>query len=59
MGPAEFKWIMVLGDKEQITILDVGGETVIIDVLAPTDKFEELLPKAQKVLDTVQWKVTS
>jgi hypothetical protein len=44
------------GWRDRFFILDVGGELVIIDVGAPTDKFEEFLPKAQKVLDSVEWK---
>jgi len=28
---------------------------VVVDVAAPADKFDEVLPKAQKVLDTVVW----
>ena len=36
--------------------MDVGGETVLIDVFAPADSFDEFLPKAQKVLDSVEWK---
>ncbi len=35
--------------------MDVGGETVIIDVAAPRDNFDKVLPKAQKALDTVKW----
>ena len=42
--------------RYRYVIVDVGGETVLIDVAAPADKFDELLPKAQKVLDTVEWK---
>jgi hypothetical protein len=44
------------GSKDRFVIVDVGGQTVIIDVAAGTDKFEEFLPKAQEVLDTVEWK---
>jgi uncharacterized protein YjbI with pentapeptide repeats len=44
------------GWKDRFVIVDVGGETVIIDVAAPTDKFDEFLSKAQKVLDTVEWR---
>jgi hypothetical protein len=44
------------GFKDRFVIVDVGGETVVIDVAAPTDKFDEFLPKAQEVLDTVEWK---
>jgi hypothetical protein len=47
-----------LGDPDRVTILDVAGETVIIDITGQKDKFEELLPKAQKVVDTVEWKAT-
>jgi uncharacterized protein YjbI with pentapeptide repeats len=43
------------GYKERFVILDVGGETVLIDVAPPADKFDEFLPKAQKVLDTLEW----
>jgi hypothetical protein len=32
--------------------VDVRGETVLIDVVPPERKFDEFLPKAQKVLDT-------
>jgi len=42
--------------KDRFIIVDVGGETVVIDVAVPTDKFDAFLPKAQKVLDTVEWK---
>jgi hypothetical protein len=37
-------------------IVDVGGETVVTDVVAPADKFDAFLPKAQEVLDSVEWK---
>jgi hypothetical protein len=42
-----------------ITILKVAGETVIIDITGQIDKFEKLLPKADKVLKTVEWEATS
>jgi uncharacterized protein YjbI with pentapeptide repeats len=44
------------GGKHRFVIVDVGSETVVIDVAAPEDKFDEFLPQAQKVLDTVQWR---
>jgi uncharacterized protein YjbI with pentapeptide repeats len=44
------------GYKDRFIIVDVGGETVIINVFAPPDKFDEFLPKAQKILDSVEWK---
>ena len=39
-----------------VVVEDVKGETVIIAVGGPAGQFEELLPKAQKVLDTLEWK---
>jgi uncharacterized protein YjbI with pentapeptide repeats len=42
--------------KYRFNIVDVGGETVVIPATAKTDKFDEFLPKAQKVLDSVEWK---
>ena len=41
--------------KDRYIILDVRGETVLIDVAPPENKFDEFLPKAQKVLDAVKW----
>jgi len=41
--------------KNRFIIVDVEGETVIIDISASADKFDVFLPKAQQVLDTVTW----
>jgi uncharacterized protein YjbI with pentapeptide repeats len=50
-------WIAVSeGYKDRFVIVDVQGETVLIYASAPTDKSDEFLPKAQKVLDSVEWK---
>jgi hypothetical protein len=35
--------------------LDVEGEAVSIGVGSATSEFDEFMPKAQKVLDTVKW----
>jgi hypothetical protein len=42
--------------KDRFIIVEVGGEPVVIDIGAPAGKFDDFLPKAQKVLDTVEWK---
>ena len=43
--------------KDRFIIVDVSeGETVIIQVSAPTGTFDEFLPKALEVLDSVEWK---
>jgi hypothetical protein len=44
------------GWKDHFIIVDVDGEPVVIDVSAASaDEFDEFLPKAQEVLDTVEW----
>ncbi len=43
------------GYKVRLFVLDVEGETVIVDIEAPEETFEGFLPKAQGVLDTVGW----
>ena len=49
------------GDKGRLIVLDdVDGETVIIEIVGgPAEKFEGLLPKAQEVLNAVEWEATS
>ncbi len=43
-------------EKVRLTVLeDVKGETVTIGSASPVTEFEEFLPEAQKVLDTVKW----
>jgi hypothetical protein len=41
--------------KDRFIIVDVEGESVVIDIAAPVDEFDAFLPKAQKVLNTVEW----
>lgn len=45
-----------VGNKDQFVIVDVEGEPVVIDVVAPAGNFDEFLPKAQKALETVEWR---
>jgi hypothetical protein len=42
--------------KDRYVIVDVGGETVIINAFAPPGKFDTFSPEAQKVLNSVEWK---
>lgn len=44
------------GFKDRFAIVHVGCETVLIAVFGPADRFDDFLPKAQKVLDSVEWK---
>jgi hypothetical protein len=44
------------GDKARVTFLDVEGETVTISIISPASEFEEFVPEAQKVLDSVEWR---
>jgi hypothetical protein len=52
-------WAIEEGNKNRLTILkDVKGEKVIIDFTSPAARFDESWPKAEKVLETVEWKGT-
>jgi len=44
------------GGRFRTFILNVDGETVLIAIRAPGDKPEGFLAKAQKVVNTVEWK---
>jgi hypothetical protein len=46
----------VKGARMRTYVLNVGGWTVLIAIKADGDQFEGFLPKAQKVVDTVEWK---
>ena len=52
-GPEAYDFLS--GYKVRLIVLDVEGQTVIVDIEAPEETFEEFLPKAQEVLDTVKW----
>jgi hypothetical protein len=39
-----------------IILEDVQGETVTIDFGSPAAEFDEFAPKAEKVIDSVEWK---
>ncbi len=41
--------------KERVTFLDVEGETVTISITSPAIVFEDFVPEAQKVIDSVEW----
>jgi hypothetical protein len=47
---------MAEGEKERFIVLeDVEGKTVTIAAGAPVEEFEAFIPKAQKVLKSVEW----
>jgi hypothetical protein len=49
--------LLVEGDKVGVIVLeDVEGETVTIGFVSPASEFEEFVPEAQKVIDTVKWR---
>jgi hypothetical protein len=50
-------WAFLEEWKERVIILeDVSGETVTIDFGSPAAEFDEGWPKAEKVIDSVEWK---
>jgi hypothetical protein len=53
-------WAFLEDYKERVIILeDVQGERVTIDFGSPATEFDEFAPKAEKVLDSVEWKGAS
>ena len=44
------------GDVRVIVLEDVQGETVTIGSNSGATEFDEFLPEAQKVLDSVEWR---
>jgi hypothetical protein len=42
--------------KARVTFLEVKGETVTISMDSPAGLFEDFVPEAQKVLDSVEWR---
>ena len=43
-------------EKARVTFLDVEGETVTISITSPANVFDDFVPEAQKVLDSVEWR---
>ena len=43
-------------DKARVTSLEVEGETVTISINSPAIVFDDFVPEAQKVLDSVEWR---
>ena len=49
--------LLVEGYKASAIVLeDLEGETVTIGFVSPASEFEEFVPEAQKVIDTVKWR---
>jgi uncharacterized protein YjbI with pentapeptide repeats len=44
------------GRIERFLVVSVGDETVVVNVSASVDKSKEFFSKAQKLLDTLEWK---
>ena len=52
-------WAFSEAEKNRVIILeDLEGETVVITFGGPAVDFEEVLPKVQKVVKTVEWEGT-
>lgn len=48
-------WCADEGFTSRTIVVEVEGETVIVDLYSRSETFEKLLPKAQEVLKTVEW----
>jgi len=50
-------WAVEEGYKDRVTVLeDMQGETVTIAFGSPADEFDKFWPKAEKVVESVEWK---
>jgi hypothetical protein len=59
MVSPDIDWVVYEKEKVRFIVLeDVGGERVTIAVEALALDFEEFLPKAQKVIDSVEWRAS-
>jgi hypothetical protein len=57
VGDRSYDWLAYEKQKLRFVVLEnVGGERVTIVMVAPAEDFEGFLPKAQEVIDTVEWK---
>jgi hypothetical protein len=56
MVTLEIPWVVYEKEKVRFTVLeDVGGQRVTVAAEAIVADFEEFWPKAQEVIDTVEW----
>jgi hypothetical protein len=53
--PAGHYWCAEPETKGRAIVLEVEDETLIIDITTPPGKFDEFVPEARKVLDSVEW----
>jgi hypothetical protein len=54
-----YEWVVFEEEKLRFTVLeDVGGKTAVVAVEAKVGDFEKFLPKAQEVIDTIEWEGT-
>jgi hypothetical protein len=52
-------WAVEEAYKDRLTVLeDVKDQTVIIDFVSPAAEFDEYWPEAEKVVQSVKWKVS-
>ena len=59
MVSPDIDWVVYEKEKIRFIVLeDVGGERVTIAVEALALDFEKFLPKAQKVIDSVEWRAS-
>lgn len=48
---------LTVGARRQVIVLNINGKIVLISILANSpEKLQKLLPRAQEMLDTVEWK---
>ncbi len=55
LSTGEALWFVEEAKTRLIILEDVKGNTVVIDIGSPPTEFDEFMPEAQKVVDSVRW----
>ena len=55
LSTEEALWFVEEAKTRLVILEDVEGSTVVIDINASPSEFDEFVPEAEKVLDTVEW----
>lgn len=55
----EGKFSFFAGYKERYYVLNVDGTVMLVGISIPDEEFDQLLPEAQKVVDTIEWEAES
>jgi phosphosulfolactate synthase (CoM biosynthesis protein A) len=55
LSTGEALWFVEENKTRLVILEDVQGNTVVIDINTSLSEFDEFMPEAQKVVDSVKW----